>query len=255
MILVTFGLLQAMDVPPLLGRWLSLEDDTPGAPEVVLLSYGYWQRRFGGGQGVVGRAVTVDSRPRQIIGVMPPSFFTFMGQNPDLFIPLRLDRSRLNLGDLGFLGIARLKPGVSLAEANSDVARMLPIWLRSWPAPNSAGVKMYENARFAPALRLLKDEVVGSVGSVLWVVMGAVGLVLLIACAKVANLLLVKAESRQQELGIRLALGAGRARILCDALAESVLLGTVGGLLGLAFAYNGLCLLRFTKPGESSETQ
>jgi putative ABC transport system permease protein len=249
MILVTFGLLQAMDVPPLLGRWLSLEDDTPSAPDVVLLSYGYWQRRFGGDQSVVGRGITVDSRSRQIIGVMPPSFFTFMGQNPDLFIPLQLDRSRLHLGDFGFLGIARLKPGVSLAEANSDVARMLPIWLRSWPAPNAALGKVFENARFAPALRPLKDQVVGSVGSVLWVVMGAVGLVLLIACANVANLLLVKAESRQHELGIRIALGAGRARILRDALAESLLLGTAGGLLGLAFAYNGLRLLRFTKPG------
>ena len=152
-LLVTFGTLQALNVPPLMGRWLSQEDDTEGAPEVVLLSHGYWQRRFAGDPGVLGRGITVDSRPRQIIGVMPPSFFRLMGQDPDLFIPLRLDRNRLHLGDLGFLGIARLKPGVSLAQANSDVARMLPIWLRSWPGPNASfDREVFEKARFSPAL-------------------------------------------------------------------------------------------------------
>ena len=249
-LLITFGTLQVLNVPPLMGRWLSQEDDTGGAPEVVLLSYGYWQRRFGGDPSVVGRGITVDSRSRQIIGVMPPSFFRLMGQDPDLFIPLRFDRNRLHLGDLGFLGIARLKPGISLAQANSDVARMLPIWLRSWPGPNArSGREVFEKARFSPALQPLKDDVVGSIGRVLWLVMGAVGLILLIACANVANLLLVKAESRQHERGIRLALGAGRAQILRESLAESLLLGAAGGLLGLAFAYGGLRLLLFMKPG------
>jgi predicted permease len=249
-LLITFGTLQVLNVPALMGRWLSQEDDTEGAPEVVLLSYGYWQRRFNGDPGVVGRGITVDSRPRQIIGVMPPSFFRLMGQDPDLFIPLQFDRNRLHLGDLGFLGIARLKPGVNLAQANSDVARMLPIWLRSWPGPNASfSREVFEKARFSPALRPLKDDVVGSIGGVLWLLMGAVGLILLIACANVANLLLVKAESRQHERGIRLALGAGRAQILRESLAESLLLGAAGGLLGLAFAYGGLRLLLFMKPG------
>ena len=183
-LLITFGTLQALQVPPLMGRWLSQEDDTPGAPEVVLLSYGYWQRRFNGDRGVLGRSIAVDSQPRQIIGVMPPTFFRLMGQDPDLFIPLRLERSRLHLGDLGFLGIARLKPGVSLAQANSDVTRMLPIWLRSWPGPGGAfNREAFVKARFSPALRPLKEDVVGSIGRALWLVMGAVGLILLIACA------------------------------------------------------------------------
>ena len=229
---ITFGTLQTLNVPPLIGRWLSREDDTEGAPEVVLLSYDYWQRRFGGDPAAVGRGITVDSRPRRIIGVMPARFFRLMGQDPDLFIPLRLDRNRLHLGDLGFLGIARLKRGVSLAQANSDVSRMLPIWLRSWPGPNaSLGREVFEKARFCPALRPLKDDVVGSIGRVLWLVMGAVGLILLIACANVANLLSVKAESRRHERGIRLALGAGRAQILRESLAESLLLGAAGGYL------------------------
>jgi predicted permease len=248
-LLITSGTLQSLNVPPLLGRWLSQEDDSPGAPEVVLLSYGYWQRRFGGDPSVIGRGITVDSRPRQIVGVMPRFFFRIMGQNPDLFMPLQFDRNRVHLGDLGFLGIARLKPGVGIAEANSDVSRMLPVWLRSWPAPDGAGREPFESARFAPALRPLKDDAVGSIGKVLWLVMGTVGLVLLIACANVSNLMLVKAESRQQERGIRMALGAGRAQILRDALTESLLFGMAGGLLGLAFADGGLALLRFLKPG------
>jgi len=249
-LLITFGTLQALNVPPLVGRWLSQEDDTEGAPEVILLSYGYWQTRFGGDPHVVGRGITVDSRPRRIIGVMPPSFFRLMGQDPDLFLPLRLDRNRLHLGDLGFLGIARLKPGVSLAQANSDVARMLPIWLRSWPGPNASfGRDVFEKASFRPALRPLKDDVVGSIGRVLWLVLGAVGLILLISCANVANLLLVKAESRRHERGIRLALGAGRAQILRESLAESLLLGAAGGSLGLVLADGGVRLLRFLEPG------
>src|ERR1051326_6087877 len=246
-LLVTFGILQSLHVPPLLGRWISQEDDTPGAPETVLLSYGYWQRRFGGAIDVIGRSLTVDSRPRQIVGVMPHDF-RFLNMHPDLLIPLRFDSSRLHLGDLGFLGLARLKPGTSVAEANSDVARMLPIWLRSWPAPNGAGKEMFERGRFGPTLRPLKQEVVGSIGSTLWLVMGSVGLVLLIACANVANLLLVRSESRQQELRIRIALGAGSAQIIGDALAESLLLGAIGGTLGLAFASGGMRLLRCLAP-------
>ncbi|HLK63786.1 MAG TPA: ABC transporter permease [Bryobacteraceae bacterium] len=255
-LLITFGTLQALNVPPLTGRWLSQEEDTEGSPEVVLLSYGYWQRQFGGDPNIVGRAITVDSRPRQIIGVMPPSFFRLMGQDPDLFIPLRLDRNRLHLGDLGFLGIARLKPGVSLAQANSDVARMLPIWLQSWPGPNARfGREVFEKARFSPALRPLKDDVVGDIGKSLWLVMGAVGLILLIACANVANLLLVRAESRQHERGVRMALGAGRAQIAQESLAESLLLGAAGGLFGLGLAYRGIRLLRLMNPRDLPRLQ
>ncbi len=245
--LVTSGIFESLKVNPVLGRWLSPEDDTPGSPDTVLLSYSYWQRRFGGAEDVIGRRVTVDSRARQIIGVLPPAF-RFLNRNADLFIPLQFDRNRVHLGDLDCHGLARLKPGVSLVEANADVTRMLPLWLRSWPAPGNGGKGTFERARFAAALRPLKQEIVGNIGTVLWLVMGTVGIVLLIACANVANLLLVKAESRQQELSVRMALGAGKVQILRDALAESLLLGLIGGLLGLAFAYNGLELLRFLAP-------
>jgi predicted permease len=229
-------------VQPALGRWFSEDDDTPDSEETVMLSHGYWQRRFGGDRSIVGRTLTVDLRPRRVIGVMPPDF---RSPNPtaELILPLRFDRNKIFLGDFSFRGIARLKPGVTLQEANADVARMLPLWLDSWPTLPGIDRTLFRNARFAPNLRPLKQEVVGDIGNVLWVLMGTIGLVLLIACANVANLLLVRAEGRQQELAIRAALGAGRGRIAREMLLESIALAVLGGGLGVALAYAGLKVL------------
>src|SRR5205823_11272457 len=128
------------------------------------------------------------------------------------------------LGQFRYQAIARLKPGVTLAQANADVARMLPIVLRSFPPPPGFSLKLFEDARFGPNLRPLKQDVVGDVGKVLWVLMGGIGLVLLIACANVANLLLVRAEGRQQEFSIRSAMGATRGRLAGEMLFESLIL-------------------------------
>ncbi|HVP44977.1 MAG TPA: ADOP family duplicated permease, partial [Bryobacteraceae bacterium] len=139
--------------------------------------------------------------------------------------------------------IARLKPGVTLAQANADVARMIPMMSQKFrPAPGMS-LQMFEQARFGPNLRLLKQDVVGDIGKVLWVLMGTVGMVLFIACANVADLLLVRAEGRQQELAIRGALGASRPQIAGELLLESVILGLAGGVLGLGLAYAALRLL------------
>jgi putative ABC transport system permease protein len=238
-IFVTYGLLETLDVPPALGRWFSQQDDTPGTTETVTLSYGYWQRRFGGSASVIGRTLTVDSRPRTIIGVMPKGF-RFLNANPDLIFPQRLERAKLFLGQFNYQGIARLKSGVSIQQANADVARMLPIWLKSWPPPPGFSRALFENARFGPKVQPLKQEVVGDIASVLWVLMGVIGLVLLIACANVANLLLVRAEARRQELAIRAALGAGWGRIARELLLESMTLAILGGALGLGLAYGAL---------------
>jgi hypothetical protein len=128
---VTYGTLQAFGVQPILGRWFSQADDTPGSADTVILSYGFWQRRFGGDKSVIGRTITVDSKPHNVIGVMAAGFrFRY---DPELFLPLRLDRSKTFLGSFGYQGVARLKPGVTLQQANADLARMLPIWLRAWP--------------------------------------------------------------------------------------------------------------------------
>ena len=238
---VTYGVLDALAVKPLLGRWFSQADDTPGSAETVMLAYGYWQRRFAGDTAIVGRTLTINSTPHTVIGVMPEGF-RFQG-DPELILPQRFDRSQTFLGGFGFQGIARLKPGVTVAQANADVARMLGIWLNAWAPNPGLDRAIFQNARVGPRVQPLKQDVVGDVGTALWVVMGTLGLVLLIACANVANLMLVRAESRQQELAIRAALGAGWGRIARAMLVETMTLGMMGGAMGLGLASVALRIL------------
>jgi len=238
-IVATHETLPAIGVRPALGRWFSQADDTPGTPETVMLTHGYWQRRFGGDTGILGRVVTIDARPREVIGVMPRTF-RFLNAEADIILPQRFEPAELRPNDVhAFIGIARLKPGVSLAQASADVARMLPLWI----AERGTSTTTLIAARFAPALRPVKQDVVGDVGPVLWVLMGTISIVLLIACANVANLLLVRAEGRRQELTIRAALGAGWRHIARHVLTESLVLSLAGGALGLGLAYAGLQLL------------
>jgi predicted permease len=244
---VSDGVLQVLAVPPELGRWLSQADQIPRGPERVMLSYGYWQRRFGGDRTVVGRNVLVDSRSREIIGVMPQGF-RFLDTDFDLIVPLAFARGKLILAGFGYQGIARLKPGVAIAEGNADITRMLPIWMDSWSNGPGTNPHIYETWKITPMIRPLKQEVLGNVSEVLWVVMGTIGLVMMIACANVTNLLLVRVESRQQELAVRAALGAGRARMVRGLLVESVLLGLMGGALGVGLAYAGVRFLVATGP-------
>jgi predicted permease len=239
---VTYGTLDTLGVRPAVGRWFSQADDTPGSENTVILTYGYWQRRFGGSASVVGRSLNVDGRPRNIVGAMPKDF-QFPNANVDLLLPQRFDRGKVFLGNFSYQGVARLKPGVTFQRANTDLARLLAIWLDAWPPFPGASRELFASARFAPNLKPLKDDVVGDIGATLWVLAGTIGLVLLIACANVANLLLVRAESRQQELAIRAALGAGWGRLARELLLESMSLGVIGGLLGLALAFGGIRLL------------
>ncbi len=242
---VSDGVLQALDVPPAVGRWLLAADQIPqaqGRSSTVMLSYGYWQRRFGGDRSVIGRNLIVDSVPRQIVGVMPQGF-RIVKAEPDLILPVAFDRGHVILAGFAFNGIGRIKPGVTIAQANADLARLLPVWMDTWSnGPNSNG-RWYENWKIRPTIRPLKQQVVGHVGDVLWVVMGTIALVMFIACANVTNLLLVRAEARQHELALRAALGAGVARIIRGLLVESVMLGLMGGALGVVVAYAGLRLL------------
>jgi putative ABC transport system permease protein len=238
---VTRGILAALGIQPALGRWFSPDDHRSGTQDTVILSHGYWQRRFGGAPDVIGRVMTVDARPRAVIGVMPASF-SIREIPADLLLPLRFDPVRLAPGLLppGFCcrGIARLKPGATLAQANVDVARMVDAWKR---VENRS---VLEDLQLGPAVRPLKDDVVGTdVGRVLWILLGGIGILLLIACANVANLLLVRAEGRGQELSVRTALGAGWARIARALLVESLALSLLGGLMGLGLAYGGLRIL------------
>ncbi|HEY7190240.1 MAG TPA: ABC transporter permease [Vicinamibacterales bacterium] len=244
---VTHGVLEAIGVKPLLGRWFSQMDDTPSSPETVMLTHGYWQRRFGSDRSIVGRTLTIDSKPRTVIGVMPEEFR--LGRDPELILPERLERSKLFLGGFGYQTVAQLKPGVTIEQANADVARLVGVWLNAWPPDPGIDRALFQNARVTPALHPLKQEIVGDIGTALWVVMGTLGLVLLIACANVANLLLVRAEGRRQELGVRAALGAGWGRIAREMLVESLTLGALGGALGLGLAYAALQILVAKGPG------
>jgi predicted permease len=239
---ISDGVLQTLAVPALAGRWFSQAEQDPRGSKAVMLSYGYWQRRFGGDRGVIGRTLEVDAQPREIVGVMPRGF-RMADQEFDLLLPMALDRVHEKLAPFGYDGIGRLKPGVSLAQADADIARLIPVWMDSWTNGPGTNPHYYTIWRITPEFRSLKQQVIGNVSSVLWVVMATVGLVLLIACTNIANLLLVRAEARQHELSIRAALGAGRVRIARELLLESVTLGLAGGALAAAVADAGLRLL------------
>jgi putative ABC transport system permease protein len=239
---VTDGTLAILGVHPVLGRGFMREDSLPTAEKTTLLAYGYWQQRFGGDPSVVGRTITLDGVPRRIIGVLPRDFRA-INSKASLVTPFQFDRSATFIGNFSFDAVARLRPGVTLAAANADVARMLPMLISKFPPAPGMNAKMVEEARLGPDVHPLKEDVIGDVGKILWVLMGTVGIVLFIACANVANLLLVRAEGRQQELAIRAALGASWTRVARELMAESVTLGLIGGAAGLGLAFAGLRLL------------
>jgi predicted permease len=241
-VLVSDGVLQALAVPPLIGRSLSAVDQEPNGAKNVMLSHGYWQRRFGSDPSVIGRSIVIDSKSREIVGVMPRGF-RIVDHDFDVLVPFAFDRNKQRLAGFGFSGLGRLKPGVTINEANADIARTVPIWMNSFSNGPGDNSHWYEKWRITPDFVSLKQEVIGNTASVLWVVMGTIGLVLLIACVNVANLLLVRAEARQLEFSIRAALGAGRTQIARDLLFESVMLGLIGGFLGVGIAAGGLRVL------------
>jgi predicted permease len=246
---VSGGVLETLAVPPALGRWFNPADQEPHGQNSIILSYGYWQRRFGGNRAVIGRSIQVDAETRTIVGVMPRGF-RLVDRDFDLLAPLALDPSHQILAGFGYNGIGRLKPGVSLEQADADIAHLIPVWMDTWTNGPGTNPHYYEVWRIAPHFRPLKKQVIGNVGSALWVVMATVGLVMLIVCINVANLLLVRAESRQQELAIRAALGAGRARIARELLVESLLLGLIGGAAAIGVAWGALRLLVAIGPAE-----
>ena len=206
-----------------------------------MLTYGYWQRRFGGDRSILGRTLTIESRPRAVIGVMPEDF-RFRG-DPELIVPLRLERNTLSLGPFSYPGHraaqTRRQPGAGQRRCRSHAGGLV----ECLASESRNGSHRISGRSLRPRLQSLKQDIVGDIGTALWVIMGTLGLVLLIACANVANLLLVRAEARQQELAIRAALGAGWRRIARALLVESMTLGLLGGAVGLGLAYGALRIL------------
>ena len=220
------GLFTTLGVPPHIGRWFSAEEDAPGAPNTVLLGGGYWQRKYGGDAGVIGRSILINGRPYQIVGVMPADF---RFREADVLLPLRLDSARPIPG-FRLNGIARMKPGVTLTAANADVARLLEIYF------DTHRVNTTRSVRWTPTLVSLEQDVVGDVGTTLWVLFAAATFLLLMVCANVANLCLVRTESRQSELAVRVALGASGTSVARLLLVESAIVALIGGGLGLLLA-------------------
>ena len=236
---VTGGLLESLGVSPMIGRLISHQDDDPGAVQTAMLSYGLWQRAFGGDHAVVGREIQLNGKKCTILGVMPKGFQFPPGETdpPEIWSALQIDPTRPGGRSSHFLSVlGRLKPGVSFVQASDEMKQLVAHWgegdtmKQHHFTPKNHPVSMYG----------FQEEVVGSVRLAMLMLLGAVAFVLLIACVNVANLLLARAESRQREIAIRKAMGAAGWRLARQFVTEAVMLSLAGALLGFALAYVGL---------------
>lgn len=232
---VTDGTLPLLGVHPVIGRLFTLKDDSPGSPETILLTYAYWRQKFGGSASVIGRRLIVDGKARTIIGVLPAGFH-FYDPRAVIVLPFQFNRGDTLIANFSYEALARLRRGVTIAQGNADVARMLPLMFENFKPMPGISMEQIRGAHLGPDVHPLKADIVGDAGKVLWVIMGVIAIVLFTACANVANLLLVRTDSRQQELAVRMALGASKGRLARELLLESLVLGIAGGALGVVVA-------------------
>jgi putative ABC transport system permease protein len=248
---VSANFFTVLGVSPVVGRAFLPEEDKAGAQRVVILSHGLWQRRFGLDAGIIGKSLTLNGEAYTVAGVMPPDFQypppfnvtlvsnVYTMPKADLWVPLAISANQTSVGSRNYHLIGRLKPGISPAQAQAEMNAIAGRLEKQYPGPNT-GLEL--------SLTTLFEQVVGSVRQALWVLFGVIGFILLIACANVANMLLTKASSRRKELAVRLAVGASRLRLVRQLLIESLMLASLGGVLGLLLANWGCKLLIAINP-------
>lgn len=238
---VTVDVLPLLGARPAAGRLIDAQDDQPGAPPVVVLSHGFWERRFGADPAVVGSTLVIDDEPYEVIGVLEPGLRA-PGAPPllagDIWVPMQIDRNGPFWNNHVYLGLGRLAPGVAPEAAETEIARL---W-RELPErfPNAYSESFFEGSGMRTRVIPMRDAVVGSMARNLWILFGAVGLVLLIAWANVANLFIVRMEARRHELALRTALGAGRGAMARHLLAEGLTMSVAGGALALLVCFLGV---------------
>ncbi|HXU73914.1 MAG TPA: ABC transporter permease [Polyangia bacterium] len=236
------SLLPTIGVEPLLGRFFTADEDIRDHPQGVVLSWGLWQRLFGGDPGIIGRAIRVDSDMTHVVGVMPRGF-AFPGEGTELWVPGGMSNEERRRASHNWSVIGRLADGVTPGQATAELTSLQTAW--------AGKHKHVIDEKHPMTLRPLMGEIVGTLRSPLLILQGAVFLVLLIACANISGLLLARAEARSREIAIRMALGAGRARLARQLLTESLLVGVLGGALGLLMAAWGLDLMLAMVPSNA----
>lgn len=229
--MVTADFFRVLGVAPAVGRDFEPGDDDPAKPHLAILSYGAWQRRFGRDSEVVGRTMLINGAPYTIVGIMPSSFAPFPSPGTEIWALPALGLANVSRGNHGMFAVARLKPGVFLPQAQSQMDTIAQRLAKDFPDTNAhRGIRLIR----------LRDEIVGPARSMVILLSVAVGIVLLIACANLASLLLGRVMGREREIAIRIALGARRARLVKQVLTESMLLAPAGGMLGVAIAYGAV---------------
>jgi len=236
----TTTLATVLNVSPSLGRWFTREEGEPGAAQVAVLSYGLWQRRFGGDRAAIGGQVVLNGVPTEIIGVMA-SDYAFPDPRVDMLLPLITTRAS-GLGLWNFRGVARLSDSVSVDDAREELNALIRDVPQAFPGDPLAGATSTRIGVIS-TVRTLKESVIGNIESTLWILLSAVGVVLLIACANVGNLFMVRAEARQREMAVRRALGAGSGGLVRLLVAESAVLCISAGVVGLGLAWIAVRML------------